>query len=197
MRDSFADVRIPSLHAKLDYRLGTFIDAKRRIAVVTPGKRKRPDREMNARVADPDREDHVRKVVHEILRPFRAQPGRPGDEARADASDLSRKIVVEPAFAEQAGDHLARKLRNDAGRRDRLLPRIVRRNTLHRSRSKDRRRARSQPCHLATPARLASSRVSTSSCNAATVSTLRTDTVMSASRYWQPKCSRSWKTAAG
>ena len=87
---------------------------------------KRPGRELYARLADPEREQPVRKVVHEILHSFRAQTSRSGHEAHPGASDLARQIVVDSAFTEQAVDRLARKLRDDAISGDQLFLPIVR-----------------------------------------------------------------------
>ena len=126
VRDAFAYVRLVPVPAKLDHGFGIFVDTQRRRTVVTPGEMKRSGRELHARLADPERKDTVRKVVHEILHPFRAQTGCPGHEAHPGASDLARQIVVDSAFTEQAVDRLARKLRDDAISGEQLFLPIVR-----------------------------------------------------------------------
>ena len=126
VRDAFPYVRLVPVHAKLDHGFGIFVDAQRRRTVVTPGEMKRSGRELYARLADPERKDTVRKVVHEILHPFRAQTSRPRHESHPGASDLARQIVVDPAFTEQTVDRLARKLRDDALSGDQLFLPIVR-----------------------------------------------------------------------
>ena len=126
VRDAFPYVRLVPVHAKLDHGFGIFVDTQRRRTVVTPGEMKRSGRELYARLADPERKDTVRKIVHEILHPFRAQTSRPRHEAHPGASDLARQIVVDPAFTEQAVDRLVRKLRDDALSGDQLFLPIVR-----------------------------------------------------------------------
>ena len=126
MRDAFPYIRFLSVHAKLDHGFGIFVDTQRRRTVVTPGEMKRSGRELHVRLADPEWKDTVRKVVHDILHPLRAQTSCPGHEAHAGASDLARQIVLDSVFTKQAVNRHARNLRDDAVCGDQLFLPIVR-----------------------------------------------------------------------